>query len=251
LRVFGLSDMHIDYSENRLWLSNLSASDFKQDVLILAGDLTEDLVLLEASLTGLSEKFAQVLFVPGNHELWVRKYPDIDSLEKFKLIKELTARSGVSMAPYHAGPLSIVPLLSWYDFSFGQPSEKIMANWVDFRACRWPGDMDENDITQYFLDLNCELDTVNQTVISFSHFMPRIDLMPNYIPETFSYLHPVMGSNLLECQVRKINPDIHLYGHSHVNVQVVLDKTEYINNAFGYPSETRITKKQLRCIYSD
>lgn len=37
-------------------------------------------------------------------------------------------------------------------------------------------------------------------------------------------------------------------GHSHLNRTVSIDGARYINNAFDYPHETRITAKELRCI---
>jgi len=42
---------------------------------------------------------------------------------------------------------------------------------------------------------------------------------------------------------------IRVYGHSHVNRRVPIEGVCYINNAFGYPGETRITAKQLLCIW--
>jgi hypothetical protein len=42
---------------------------------------------------------------------------------------------------------------------------------------------------------------------------------------------------------------MHVYGHSHINRRVEIDGVSYINNAFGYPSETAITSKRLLCIH--
>ncbi len=43
MRVFALSDIHIDYHENEQWLSRLSSMDYQEDILILAGDVTDNL----------------------------------------------------------------------------------------------------------------------------------------------------------------------------------------------------------------
>jgi len=85
----------------------------------------------------------------------------------------------------------------------------------------------------------------NDRVITFSHFMPRIDLMPSIIPEKKRFLYPVLGTTILEKQIRAIRPRIHIYGHTHVNRRIERDGILYINNAFGYPRETRITRKRL------
>ena len=46
MRVFALSDIHVDYPENMLWVLQLSDTEYRQDILILAGDVTDDLELL-------------------------------------------------------------------------------------------------------------------------------------------------------------------------------------------------------------
>jgi hypothetical protein len=92
---------------------------------------------------------------------------------------------------------------------------------------------------------------VNNTVISFSHFLPRIDVMPDFIPPQHRILYPVLGTDSLEQQIRQIRSDIHVYGHSHVNRKIKIDGITYINNAYGYPSETRISAKRLLSIYED
>jgi len=252
MRVFAVSDVHVDYQDNKKWLLGLSSVDYLDDVVILAGDLTDDLQLLEECFNDISAKFSKVLFVPGNHELWVSRDRRFNSIEKYQQISELAISTGVSMTPTHFGTLSIVPLFSWYDFSFATPDKKLMDTWMDFRACVWPDNKQPSEITDYFLDKNkVNLSVRNETVISFSHFLPRIDLMPIYIPPAYHYLYPALGSDLLEEQIRVLKPNIHVYGHSHVNRKLTLGGVQYINNAFGYPSEDSITVKELICIYEN
>lgn len=252
MRVFAVSDVHVDYIENREWLTQLSSVDYRQDILILAGDVTDDLLILEQCFSELSEKFLKVLFVPGNHELWVSRDNVEDSIEKFRLICGIALAHDIVIEPFHIGSLSIVPLLSWYDFSFGEPSTQLLKTWTDFKACRWPDEMQVGQITAYFTEQNkANLQINNRTVISFSHFLPRIDLMPIYIPQVYRYIYPALGCVTLEQQIRELAPDIHVYGHSHVNRCVTLDGTKYINNAFAYPSEVSISSKRLLCIYEN
>ena len=254
VRVFAISDIHVDYQENREWLSGLSSVDYLEDILILAGDLTDDLQLLEQCFHELSTKFLKALFVPGNHELWVArgKTSALTSIEKYQLVCKVAEANGISMEPFELDSLSIVPLLGWYDFSFGTPCEKLLGGWMDFHACVWPDHLQAPDITRYFLEKNrAYLQTTNRTLISFSHFLPRIDLMPFYIPQSYRYLYPALGSVLLEEQVRILKPGIHVYGHSHVNRYVDVDGIQYINNAFGCPFENKIAVKELLCIYQN
>ena len=61
-------------------------------------------------------------------------------------------------------------------------------------------------------------------------------------------LYPVLGTSLLEQQIRTLAPRMHIYGHSHVNRNLSIDGIRYINNAFGYPRETW-TKKELLSVF--
>ncbi|MCP4756163.1 MAG: metallophosphoesterase [Proteobacteria bacterium] len=250
MKVYAVSDLHVDYEENAKWLGNLSESDYQDDILILAGDVSDRVQLLANAFEVLNRRFLKVLFVPGNHDLWVRRDGTGDSFDKFFRIKALAGDFDISIEPLNWGSLSLVPLFGWYDYSFAPPSNKLKNAWLDFTACRWPEDFNESRITNYFLSLNeSYLDIENRFVISFSHFVPRLDVMPSYIPAFGRDLYPVLGTWLLEKQIRKLGSQIHIYGHTHVNRQVCLDNTVYINNAFGYPHETAITQKKLRCIY--
>lgn len=250
MRVFAISDLHVDYVENRLWLNNLSKFEYKKDILILAGDVTHDISLLQKAFEILTNRFYKVMYVPGNHELWVHQDNGINSLEKYQLILSLTDNYGIGKSPLHIDDLSIVPLLGWYDYTFGQPLKETIAIWADYFKCRWPDGFDELAITRYFASLNePHLETNNKCVVSFSHFLPRIDLMPFYISSRVRALYPVFGSCLIEKHIRRLGSKIHIYGHSHVNMEVLKDGIMYINNAYGYPYETHIAAKRLKCVY--
>jgi len=251
MRVFAVSDLHLEYDENTRWLQGLSMSDYRNDILILAGDVSESLIFLEECFRVLVHRFRRVLFVPGNHDLWVgRECKKVNSLEKFWQVSALAAECDVSVAPIHCADLSIVPLYAWYDYSFGAPSAELITVWMDYRACLWPEGLSVGDVASRFAAMNKNALTIkNRTVISFSHFLPRIDVMPGFIPRDKRILYPVLGSTLLEEQIRDLHPQMHVYGHSHVNRQVVIDGITYINNALGYPGESGITARALKCIY--
>jgi predicted phosphodiesterase len=253
MRVFALSDVHIDYQVNAKWIANLSFEDYRDDVLILAGDVTDTRQLLEWCLSVLAKRFRKVLFVPGNHDLWVlREERGMDSLRKFEQLRTLVEATGATMEPFRRDGVSFLPLFSWYDYSFGEATEELRSVWMDYRACRWPEGFSERDVAAHFAALNePQVSPDGDTIITFSHFMPRIDLMPGFIPHASRMLYPVLGSVTIERQLRSLRSQIHVYGHSHVNRHVRIDGVSYINNAFGYPSEALITSKRLLCIHSD
>jgi len=178
MRVFAVSDIHVDYEENLAWILSLDNKEYANDTLILAVDVTDKMPLLEQVLVSLAASFKAVLFVPGNHELWVQK-DDFDcSLNKFEAIAELCKSCGVHSDVFELLDISFVPLFSWYDFSFGEPDRHLRRAWRDFRACSWPEHLAESqDVTEYFLKLNIpKLNIINKTVFSFSHFLQELML---------------------------------------------------------------------------
>lgn len=251
MRIFALSDVHVDYATNARWVHDLSRDDYQEDVLILAGDLTDRTHLFEECLAAFCRRFKKVLFVPGNHDLWVaRESPRETSLQKFERVRAIIESSGASMKPYREDGVTLVPLLGWYDYSFGEPGEKLKSEWMDFYACRWPAGFGVREIVAHFTAFNDHPPpAAGDAVITFSHFLPRIDVMPAFIPAGKRILYPVLGSHDLDRQLRRYDPLIHVYGHSHVNRDVIMDGVRYVNNAYGYPGEARIAAKLLLCIH--
>lgn len=64
-RIFAISDIHVDIPENLRLVESWSANDYLNDVLIVAGDVTDNLSLLKTVLTTLAQKFLKVCYVPG------------------------------------------------------------------------------------------------------------------------------------------------------------------------------------------
>jgi len=126
MRVFAVSDLHVDHEANARWVQDLSLSEYRDDVLILAGDLSDSADLVCATIEALAKRFKQVMFVPGNHELWVvRHQKTLDSFEKFEHLCQRLPECGALMSPWQCEELAIVPLFAWYDFSFCQPIQDL------------------------------------------------------------------------------------------------------------------------------
>lgn len=250
MKVWATSDLHVDYQENWDWFMQLSEIEYQEDILILAGDVIPNIKRVAVLLESLVRKFFKVLFVPGNHDVWLTKGEEINSLEKFHQLLVLAENLGVQTTPFVSPELSIVPIFSWYDYSFGKPSLTIQRAWVDFKACKWT--MEEEALTNYFLELNePNLNPTSEAIISFSHFVPSVDLIPSRVPKIVKALLPVFGSNKIETQLQKLGTDLHIYGHSHLNRSIKKDGIWYLNNAFGYPHEAHICRKVLMSVYEN
>ena len=68
-RLLAVSDLHVAYPQNRAIVQRLRPSS-PSDWLLVAGDTGEFLADIEWALGTLSERFARVIWVPGNHDLW-------------------------------------------------------------------------------------------------------------------------------------------------------------------------------------
>ncbi|MDT0343353.1 metallophosphoesterase family protein [Streptomyces litchfieldiae] len=124
--LVAISDLHVRYEENREIVSRLRPEG-DDDWLLVAGDVGELAEDIEWTLTLLSERFAKVVWVPGNHELWT---PSDDPVRltgerRYAWLVDLCRRLGVVTPedPYpvwhgRGGPAVIVPLFLLYDYSF-------------------------------------------------------------------------------------------------------------------------------------
>jgi len=64
-----VSDLHVSYAENRAVVEGLRPAS-PEDWLLVAGDVGEQPADVEWALGRLADRYAQVVWVPGNHELW-------------------------------------------------------------------------------------------------------------------------------------------------------------------------------------
>jgi len=238
MRLFAVSDLHVDFGENRRFLQQLSDVEFTRDALIVAGDIAHRIALIGAALELLRRKFEQVFYVPGNHELWVRGESG-NSVDKFHKILDVCADIGVRTEPGRADPCWVVPLFSWYDPAFaGSEEAGALDSWGDFRYCRWPGGFGSQ--SAFFSRLNASrIRPRSGRIVSFSHFLPRPELLPDARHLHFKGLPGVAGSARIEHQLRCLGARVHVFGHSHIRRDVEIDQVRYVQHSLGYPRERR------------
>uniref|UniRef100_A0A7S4SLW8 Rhodanese domain-containing protein n=1 Tax=Alexandrium monilatum TaxID=311494 RepID=A0A7S4SLW8_9DINO len=276
LRIWAVSDIHSDMKDNMAWVRSVASQRgaFSEDCLIVAGDVASCLETIRETLAAFKAAFRYVFFVPGNHDLWCRvgRGTALDSLDKFRAIMALCDELGVltkpaELPPTAVGgqPLLVVPILSWHHQSFDTeppidpswsgipPVEKCLN---DYHMCRWPKGLAHTDdtVAQHFDDENdrlwagspvadgCLPESAGKrfaAVISFSHFLPRIELCPEKRFLTFPTLLQAVGSTFLGARVARLRPDVHVFGHTHFGWDAVLDGVRYVQAPLSYPAERR------------
>jgi 3',5'-cyclic AMP phosphodiesterase CpdA len=127
MRLLAISDLHIGYPENRAYADALAPAD-PEDWLIVAGDVGEIFADVGFVLASLANRFARVIWAPGNHELWTLPSDPVAvrGVARYQALVKVCRRFGV-LTPEDefpvwdgpGGPVTVAPLCTLYDYSFG------------------------------------------------------------------------------------------------------------------------------------
>jgi 3',5'-cyclic AMP phosphodiesterase CpdA len=125
-RLLAISDLHVRHPENRRIVEELRPRS-RDSWLIVAGDVGAQVEDVEWALSRLRDRFAVVVWTPGNHELWTPPADPVDlrGEQRYDHLVGLCRRLGVLTPedPYpiwegEGGPAAVVPLFVLYDYTF-------------------------------------------------------------------------------------------------------------------------------------
>ena len=224
--------------------------------------------------------------ISGNHDLWIRKTSDAygqeNSISKFHAVVALCDAIGVYIRPVKVQCCNntsawVVPIYSWYAQPEDDPNNSLYIArdtedaefskrvWMDNHMCKWPSL--QRTVSQHFAELSEKFVNRNYDapVISFSHFLPRLELIPasdeeiKHVEEERKRLNlPLLdnpraqgaqvqfnftrfaGSKRVEEQIRRLGSKVHVHGHQHRNRDRVIDGVRYVSFCLGYPRERSI-----------
>ena len=125
MKLYAISDLDLSYEANRQALEALPPHP--NDWLILAGDIGETTNHLRYALGILRQRFQQLLWVPGNHDLWTHpsdsgvtrgeaKYNQLVTICRHYGV--LTPEDPYILWPGEEKPYLLAPLFLLYDYSF-------------------------------------------------------------------------------------------------------------------------------------
>ena len=126
-RLWATSDLHVGYDANRRIVADDLHPPGDGDWLIVAGDIAEKPADVEWTLGTLADRFAKVLWSPGNHELYTHAKDPVRlrGLDRYEHLVALCRGLGV-ITPEDdypewtgaGGPVTVAPLFLLYDYSF-------------------------------------------------------------------------------------------------------------------------------------
>ncbi|CAE8605292.1 unnamed protein product [Polarella glacialis] len=231
-----------------------------KDIIIVAGDISHKLDVILDTLRLFKARYARVFFCPGNHELWLWGKGSEDSLARLHHLLQLCRELGVETLPGEVQAnqrrLLIVPLLSWHHPQWD--SEPDMEGWVgarpvdkllsDYYLTRWPTGIAiaDGSAARAVDEVNDQLTSWSELlkrrqgfseVISFSHFLPRLEVNPEKRYLTHPNLAKGVGSTYLRARVELLCPDVHVFGHTHFGYDLAVDGVRYIQAPLAMSAE--------------
>ena len=255
MKLYALSDLHINYPINRDAIKDLTPHP--ADWLILGGDCCDTRQDLEWLLDELGPKWQQLIWVPGNHELWTR--PDdayqARGKERYQGLIDTCRERGVYTPedPYPCWPnnkrIVIAPLFLLYDYSFG-PKGMTREQVLEWSAAQGIRCADERFLqTEPYPSPEAwcherirwtkeRLDRLPPDVstVLINHFPLRSDLVRLYNIPRFA---PWCGTEKTNDWHRQYRARVVVSGHLHMRATDWKDGVRFEEVSIGYPRHWR------------
>jgi len=124
--LYATSDLHVRYPDNRAIVEGMRPTG-ADDWLLVVGDVGDFVDEIQETLALLASRFTQVVWVPGNHELWTPKRDPVQlrGVARYWHLVDICRELGVLTPedPYPiwegpGGPVVIAPMFLLYDYTF-------------------------------------------------------------------------------------------------------------------------------------
>lgn len=253
MRLFAVSDLHLGHIENRELLKKVRPHT--DDWLVLAGDVGDRVEDLAFAIEFLVPKFRQLVWVPGNHELWTRSKAanETRGVARYQELVALCRRYGV-LTPDDEYPTAtfgdctfrIVPMFLLYDYSF-RPKHVPLDEAVAWAQESGVGCLDEALLSPYpycsraaWCKARCD-ETFAR--LSIAPAVPTV--LVNHFPlsEHLAVLPRIprfslwCGTRRTQSWHRLFGTQIVIYGHLHIRGTRFVDGVRFEEVSLGYPRE--------------
>ncbi|MDB4965581.1 MAG: hypothetical protein JWN44_1270 [Myxococcales bacterium] len=238
VRIGLTSDLHVEHHPEVVPLIVERVRALGVDVLIVAGDVSSSLPTLEAALTALRASAPRMLFVAGNHDLWMLKDTPSSRARYEAEIPALCARAGVDaigQAPVEVGGVQFCGVTGWYDYSLRNRELDGTFTLADYQKGAW-GRLRWNDKARvsWPADDGTELDDVAicdgqvallerqlaevgaRPTVVVTHHLPFVQLATSRGEPPWDFINGFMGSERLgQAMRRAAGLKLGVCGHTH------------------------------------
>ena len=255
MKLYAISDLHLGCQVNRQALEALPF--YKKDWLILAGDIGETIALHRYALSLLTRRFAQVIWVPGNHDLWTlpsQSFSEERGEAKYHKLVAVCREYGVLTPedpyviwPGEGTPALLVPLFLLYDYSF-RPD-----NISQKQALAWAAETDVICTDEFLLhpdpyasradwclarcmatEKRLQAEITCGPVVFINHFPLRQALVRLGKIPRFSLW---CGTRRTEDWHTRFPTAVVVYGHLHLRATDYQDAVRFEEVSLGYPRQ--------------
>ncbi|RKN40620.1 metallophosphoesterase family protein [Micromonospora endolithica] len=268
--LLAISDLHVGHRDNRPIVEALRP-ETPHDWLLVAGDVAETVADVEWALGLLADRFARVVWSPGNHELWTTPGDQVRlrGVARYQHLVEVCRRLGVltpddpwAVWDGPGGPVTVAPLFLLYDHSWRPPGcdtpEAALAE--AYRTGIVCTDERLLDPDPYPSRSAWCADRVAETARRLDERDPALPtVLVNHWPlvrePTRILRHPIFaqwcGTEATADWHRRFDAAVMVYGHLHIPRTTWYDGVRFEEVSLGYPREWRsrgVPPGQLRRI---
>jgi 3',5'-cyclic AMP phosphodiesterase CpdA len=257
--LFAISDLHVEHRDNRALVESLEPES-GADWLIVCGDVADLLPEVEWALRCLRERFAKVIWVPGNHELLTHRDDpsQLRGVRRYAQLVRMCHGLGVLTPndPYpiwegRGGPARVVPLFLLYDYSFGRTE----TNWTMEEALERAYEAGVVCVDEFLLHpdpypsrqawCHARVDAAERRLGELDPAIPNVlvNHFPLSIEPTRALHHPEFaqwcGTTRTAGWHTRFNAGAVVHGHLHIPRTMWIDGVRFEEVSLGYPRERR------------
>jgi Icc-related predicted phosphoesterase len=258
MKLYAISDLHVHYEANRKALKSIK--NYRDDWLILGGDMGEKGEHHEFVFDIVCNKFDKVFWVPGNHDLWTIKDNNgktVSGIEKYQYLLSICRRYSIITPednyvewPGDGHPCVIIPLFNLYDYSFS-PDDVTKDN-----AIKWAMKSGIVCNDEYYLKTSPYESILEWCDERISYSEKRLEdvhlkmpdhgfILINHFPLRYEHVQLFWiprfsiwcGTKKTENWHRRFPVHVVVYGHIHYRATHNLDKVRFEEVSLGYPKQ--------------
>ena len=244
-----ISDLHIDQ-----WSSEYNIKypygiikdipfhiDKKSDILVVAGDISDDLNLSLKWMDEISHKYKKILFVDGNHE-HVNAYPNLYDINHIHNSVKSLNNDKIIYLPnneYIIDDVVFIGYCGWWDYDNKQSLESAKTYFN-----KWIPNFTEKDNIQFMNNVLTRAEYENTKIVELlkkyenDNSINKIILVTHSVGhKDFKVVSKSTDYNTMFNDITSSKLKYWLFGHTHYQINNVVNNIQYICNPRGRPDD--------------